>query len=81
MPRRKVTEADRGRTERLAAALQRQRTATGMSVQDITDESGVRYETVRSLLQGRSAGPSFFLVTDVARALSLPLATLDEESV
>jgi hypothetical protein len=80
MPRRKLTIDDRRRAQRLATVLQKQQQATGKSIQDVTDESGVRYETVRSLMHGKSAGPSFFLVADVARALSLPLATLDEGS-
>lgn len=80
MPRRTITEEDRGRAERLGAALGKSKEARQLSVQDIADGSGLGYETVRSLLLGRSAGPSFFLVADIARALSLNLNRLAEET-
>ena len=47
-----------------------------MSVQELSVVSGVHYETVRSVLGAKSAGPSFFIVVDLAAALDVPLESL-----
>ncbi len=80
MGRRAIQEADRIRAERLVASLANARDARGWSVHDLSTASGVHYETVRAVLSGRSAGPSFFTVADLARALRVPLEQLDEGS-
>ena len=51
-----------------------------MSVQDLSTRSTVPYETVRSLLKGKSVGPSFFLVADLAKALGKRLDDLADEA-
>jgi len=67
---------------RLVAELVRVRDEKGWSVQQLSDASGVGYETIRTLLgppkPGRNRqGPSFFVVADVAAALKVPLPKLD----
>ena len=51
-----------------------------MSIHDLSKESGVHYETVRAVMSGKSVGPSFFIVADLARALKLRLDGLDKKS-
>jgi hypothetical protein len=77
MSRRAVTAEDRRRAELLAEVLRVEKENRRLSVQAIADESEVGYETVRAVLSARSSGPSFFLVADIARALSVGLDDLD----
>jgi hypothetical protein len=77
MGRRAIDDASRTRAESLAVALAGAKDQQRLSVQDLSTASGVHYETVRSLLAGKSAGPSFFIVADLARALEVPLDRLD----
>ena len=51
-----------------------------MSVQDLSTNSNVRYETIRALLAGKSVGPSFFLVADLAAALDVELDEIAKEA-
>ena len=51
-----------------------------LSVDDLSKESNVHYETVRALLAGKSVGPSFFLVADLAKALEVQLDELAKEA-
>lgn len=74
--RREINPGERARAERLAAVLSAARAKRRWSVQELSIESGVHYETVRSVLVGKSAGPSFFIVADLARALQVPLEQL-----
>lgn len=76
MGRRTTSDADRARAARLAADLESARRYKQLSVDDLARASGVHYETVRAVLGGRSAGPSFFIVADLARALRTPLGRL-----
>lgn len=76
MGRRSVSELDRARTRQLAAALESQRGRRQLTVNDLAVASGVHYETVRAVLAGKSAGPSFFIVADLAGALGLSLNEL-----
>lgn len=80
MGRRAIDAADRARTERLIAALDTARGKQRLSVHDLSTASGVHYETVRAVLGGKSAGPSFFIVADLARALLVPLEQLDKRT-
>lgn len=80
MGRRLLENADRVRAERLVANLVTARHKRGLSVQELSTESGVHYETVRAVLGGKSAGPSFFIVADLARALRVPLEQLDRRT-
>jgi transcriptional regulator with XRE-family HTH domain len=80
MPRRATSDENRRRAELLASVLGERKTAGKLSVQEIADESGLGYETVRALLSAKSAGPSFFLVVDLARALKVSLKHLAESS-
>jgi hypothetical protein len=80
MGRRTVDATDRARAVRLVTALDAARDRAGWSVHELSLESGVHYETVRAVLAGRSAGPSFFIVADLARALHLPLDRLDRRT-
>jgi transcriptional regulator with XRE-family HTH domain len=77
MGRREIDDSARTRAELLTVALAGARDLQHLSVQDLSTASGVHYETVRSLLAGKSAGPSFFIVADLARALEVPLDQLD----
>ena len=80
MGRRATSPEERARTERLVAQLDAARSKRTLSVHDLSTASGVHYETVRAVLGGRSAGPSFFIIADLARALQLPLEQLDKKS-
>ncbi len=80
MGRRAIDAADRARTGRLVAALEGARDKRRLSVHDLSTASGVHYETVRAVLGGKSAGPSFFIVADLARALQVPLEQLDKRT-
>lgn len=80
MGRRGVQPEERQRAVRLAASLEQRKSERDISIQDLSAQSGVRYETVRALLSGRSAGPSFFLVADLAIALGATLDDLAQES-
>lgn len=80
MGRKPSSPEDQRRAGQLGDSLRRRREEKGLSIQDLSDESGVRYETVRSLLIGKSAGPSFFLVADLAAALEAPLDELAQEA-
>lgn len=80
MGRRATTPEERARTDRLVAALDAARAKQRLSVHDLSTVSGVHYETVRAVLGGRSSGPSFFIVADLARALQLPLEQLDKKA-
>ena len=77
MGRREITPDDRARAAQLVQALSAARDKRHWSVHDLSTASGVHYETVRSVLTGKSAGPNFFIVADLARALRLPLDQLD----
>jgi hypothetical protein len=79
--RRAITPEERARVERLVAVLEAARDTRDLSVHDLSITSGVHYETVRAVLAGKSAGPSFFIVADLARALDLPLDQLDGRAV
>lgn len=80
MGRRTIKAGDRVRAERLVAVLDAARGKRRLSVQELSSASGVHYETVRSVLGGKSAGPSFFIVADLARALELQLEQLDKRT-
>ena len=80
MGRRTLGTADGARADGLVAALAEARTDLQWSVHDLSAASGVHYETVRAVLAGKSAGPSFFIVADLARALDLSLEQLDQRS-
>lgn len=80
MGRREIEESERVRAERLVTALSAARDKRRLSVQELSTASGVHYETVRSVLGGKSAGPSFFIVADLARALQVPLDQLDKRT-
>jgi transcriptional regulator with XRE-family HTH domain len=78
--RRNLTDAEKERAERLAAALRRMKAEENASVSELAQRAGVGYETVRALLAAKSAGPSFFLVADLARALNAGLDELADET-
>lgn len=80
MPRKRILNEQRERAARLGIALTQKKAEGGLSIQEIATQSGVGYQTVCALLAGKSAGPSFFLVADLAAALRVPLDTLAEES-
>lgn len=80
MGRRAVADADRSRTGQLVGALETARGQRQLSVNDLAVASGVHYETVRAVLGGKSAGPSFFIVADLARVLELSLDQLASQA-
>ena len=80
MPRKRLSDADKERAKQLALVLNREKEEEGATVQELADATGLGYETVRALLTARSAGPSFFLVADLVRALNLDLADIDEQT-
>ena len=80
MGRREIEATDRARADRLVVALGAARDKRRLSIQELSAASGVHYETVRSVLGGKSAGPSFFIVADLARALQVPLEQLDKRT-
>jgi hypothetical protein len=80
MPRRSKSAEEERRAQRLAAALKRGKDEHARTVQQISDQSRVPYETVRAVLGAKNAGPSFFIVADVAKAIGLDLDELAEEA-
>ena len=80
MGRRALADVDRSRASRLREALETERRARRLSINDLAVDSAVHYETVRAVLGGKSAGPSFFIVADLARALGLSLDELARQS-
>jgi transcriptional regulator with XRE-family HTH domain len=80
MGRRALADVDRSRAARLREALETGREARRLSINDLAVDSGVHYETVRAVLGGKSAGPCFFIVADLARALGLSLDELARQS-
>ena len=79
IPRHKTTKKDERRAKKLGVSLTKKKIEQNMSVQALSTRSDVPYETVRSLLKGKSAGPSFFLVADVAKVLDKRLDDLVDE--
>ena len=47
-----------------------------LSIQQLSSQSGIAYQTVRAILSGRSAGPSFFYVAELAAVLDVKLDKL-----
>ena len=80
MGRNRATDDDRRRAAQLADFLARKRREARLSVQDLSTNSNVRYETIRALLAGKSVGPSFFLVADLAAALDVELDEIAREA-
>ncbi len=78
--RRELTDSDWLRAEQLGILLTSSKRKNRLSVQQLSDRAAIGYETVRSLLAGKSAGPSFFLVADLAEALGEPLGELAEKA-
>ena len=80
MGRNRATNDDRRRAAQLADFLVQKRKEAKLSVQDLSTNSNVRYETIRALLAGKSVGPSFFLVADLAAALDVELDEIAKEA-
>lgn len=80
MGRNRATDDDRRRAAQLADFLVRKKKEAKLSVQDLSTNSNVRYETIRALLAGKSVGPSFFLVADLAAALDVKLDEIAKEA-
>ena len=81
--RRPATAESEDRVRRLVAVLTSQRLELDLSVGQVSERSGVSYETVRTLLappnpERRRQSPSFFVVADVARVLGVSLKGLEE---
>lgn len=68
----------RERGRRLGHAVRRARTERGWSRAHLAEQAGVPVGTLARLETEGAAGPSFFAVADLARALQLSLSDLDE---
>ncbi len=73
MPKTSYAEHAWDRARWLGAELGRARRDRGLELKDLEAQSGVRYDHLRTMLAGRSAGPSFFAVGAVAEACGLSL--------
>ncbi|MDE0653221.1 MAG: helix-turn-helix transcriptional regulator [bacterium] len=80
MGRARTTKEQQRRAKELADSLSRRRDSTALTLEGLANESNIRYTTVCSLLAGKSAGPSFFLIADLAEALGASLDELAEET-
>lgn len=78
MGRRRTTPDQRRRAALLAGVLSDGRRRGGLSIQDAATAAGLRYGTAYTLLRGTSAGPDFFHVLDLAKALGIPLDQIAE---
>jgi hypothetical protein len=79
-----TAESDK-RVSRMVAVLAAKKDAKDWSMQELSDRSGVCYETVRTLLASPKKGkrrqsPSFFVVIDVARVLGVSVSKLARDS-
>ncbi|MDF1596201.1 MAG: helix-turn-helix transcriptional regulator [Acidimicrobiia bacterium] len=75
MGRRKVSEADWSRAERLGRALQALRKGHSTTQAHLASESGVSVDTIRKLERGGIAYPALFIVSAVVDELE---GSLDE---
>ncbi|MBV9484833.1 MAG: helix-turn-helix transcriptional regulator [Frankiaceae bacterium] len=73
MPRKRTTDQERRRGADLGRRLARRRGA--LSQEHVARTAGISVEALRKVEQGHVAGPSVFLVVDVAAAID---ATLDD---
>ncbi len=80
MPKTSYGEQAWERARWLGAELGRVRRARGLELRELEALSGVRYDALRTMLAGRSAGPSFFAVGAVAEACGLSLDDLYRRS-
>lgn len=83
--RRPATAESDERVSRVVAVLAAKKEEKDWSVQELSERSGVCYETVRTLLASPKKGkrrqsPSFFVVIDVARELGVSVNKLAQES-
>jgi transcriptional regulator with XRE-family HTH domain len=72
MPRRPVSDAEFERAAQLGKLLERQREALNLTVPTLAAAADVKYETVRAVLAGKNAHPSYFTVCRLAAALKIP---------
>ncbi len=68
------------RGKELADALSKRRASADLTIDKLATDSKIRYPTVCALLAGRSAGPNFFLIADLAKTLGVSLDELAEET-
>ena len=68
------------RGEELADSLSRRRASADLTIDKLATDSKIGYPTVCALLTGKSAGPNFFLIADLAKALGASLDELAEET-
>jgi transcriptional regulator with XRE-family HTH domain len=83
--RRPATPESDDRVSRVVGLLAAKKEEKNWSVQELSDRSGVCYETVRTLLASPKKGkhrqsPSFFVVIDVAHELGVSVNKLAQES-
>jgi transcriptional regulator with XRE-family HTH domain len=65
----------------LGKVLKAQRRVRDLSVQELAETTGIRVNTIYSVLAGRNAGPNFFLVAEIALAIGLSLDELYDKTL
>lgn len=76
--RRRRTDEERARGERLGAAIAAARHARGRTQEDVARDADVALSTFRKIETGQTSDPSFFTVLAVARAVQEGLDALAE---
>ena len=61
---------------KLGARLRTRRTAIGMTQRELSEVSGVRLDTLRSIEQGRTPNPGVFTVSALALAIGISIDSL-----
>lgn len=79
--RRRRTDEERLRGERLGAAIAAARQARGHTQEDVARDAGVALSTFRKIETGQTSDPSFFTVLAIAEAVQERLDDLAEAVV
>lgn len=76
MPRKPLTDAERRRGARLAAAIKARRLRTKTTQDALAEAAGIPLDTLRALENRRTPTPNVFLVRDIAGALGVTIEEL-----
>lgn len=76
--RRRHTDEERARAERLGAAIAAARQSRGRTQEDVAHEAQVALSTFRKIETGHTCDPSFFTIAAVAAAIEERLDALAE---
>jgi DNA-binding XRE family transcriptional regulator len=76
VPRPELTDAERRRGLRLAAAIKSRRKRAEKTQEALAAAAGVRLDTLRALENRRTPTPNVFLIRDIAQALDVTVEEL-----